>query len=811
MNIYFKVAAVAAAGIFCCFTFDIAQAEFRHQGPNPDNDSEVYTFAWGTSVGGAYVAGEANVEGCSVNTIRQGPGSVCTMAVVWSPSFDEGPGVDDPFILPVLTAGLPTGRDRYWSQARAIDADGDTIVGRDQFDYFVEDPPGSFTNDGPRFRAVVWTRNANAPWSNANARVTELKPHEDFDFAGARGVSDDGKFAVGWNSQNNLDGFINTQAALWVRTGANSWDAARRLYYLTDDDDDSVANGVAVDDGGNPVVVGWSGRAGSERHVIQGSDEDSNLFSSSFNPHAFVWTQETGMKALLSLSGEAANLHRSEATAISADTSTVVGWSERPARSDGQPYLEAVRWTRSGSAWSGAQGLGVFDLPESLAATVASDFSDEIETRPIIPLGSVALGVSERGKGIAGYQTFGYETERGGDPLFRLAYVWSEEHGKQGQYLGDVLKAEGVDIGSWILFTATAVREQDDFFIISGDGSNTGEIRGAPLPGFIARLGRDPGFTTLGEQAVSFSGISTTALAVSNNIGATLTGLNEMAENHRCIRPEDQDGKGWCFFTFGTAGVFNGDDIDGGGQFAGDVGLAHYFTPLTSAGVSIGAGQADTDLLWDGNYRSDELHVGGYLAHMPGTGVRLFGAGLWGDLSDVEIARGYLNGVDLTHSFGDTEGEGWGVLGRVGYGMRASEQTLITPFVQLSYTDAHIDGYRETGGPFPVTFQDIDTNTTVGQIGVMEETDVSETITVFGSIAWAQVLDADNPEVRGAVLDIFEVSSDGAGNIDGWAEFMGGARYQVSQAGVVSVSGRVSTEFEDFATLNGRIGYSQTF
>jgi hypothetical protein len=110
-----------------------------------------------------------------------------------------------------------------------------------------------------------------------------------------------------------------------------------------------------------------------------------------------------------------------------------------------------------------------------------------------------------------------------------------------------------------------------------------------------------------------------------------------------------------------------------------------------------------------------------------------------------------------------------------------------------------------------VTFQDIDTNTTVGQIGVMEETDVSETITVFGSIAWAQVLDTDNPEVRGAVLDIFEVSSDGAGNIDGWAEFMGGARYQVSQAGVVSVSGRVSTEFDDFATLNGRIGYSQTF
>src|SRR5690606_20437183 len=120
----------------------------------------------------------------------------------------------------------------------------------------------------------------------------------------------------------------------------------------------------------------------------------------------------------------------SDATAISADAKTIVGWSERPSRSDGEPYLEAVRWTRSGNDWSVAQGLGVFDLPASLAAKVQEDFSDDIEEREIIPLGSVALGVSEHGKAAVGYQAFGYDTERGGQSQFRLAYFWSEDHGK---------------------------------------------------------------------------------------------------------------------------------------------------------------------------------------------------------------------------------------------------------------------------------------------------------------------------------------------------------------------------------------------
>lgn len=802
-----------------------AHAEFRHLGPPPDNTNEDYTFAWGTSVGGAFVAGEANVANCGLNTIGQGRRPVCTMAAVWAPNFGSSPALDEPFILPLLTAGLPDLRDRYWSQARAIDADGDTIVGRDQYDEFVEVRPGEFSNDGERYRAIAWTRNANAPWSNANAQATELKPDGDHEFAGARGVSDDGNYAVGWMA-NYGDPFNDIDATLWVRRGATAWDVG--LDILNVGGQSSVANGVAVDDG-KPVVVGWIGSVDLRDHVLSGSDNDRNVFEINyFRPRAFVWEQATGMEELQRLSNGSATAARSDATAISADAKTIVGWSDRPARNDGDPFLEAVRWTRSGNGWSAAQGLGVFDLPQSLAATVQDEFSRELEDG-MIPLGSVALAVSEHGKAVAGYQAFGRVLDRRGqqnerEPRsdFRLAYFWSEEHGAKGQYLGDVLKADGVDIGPWVLFTATGVREEKDFFVIVGDGSSDGRIREAELPGYIARIGRDPdapdgnpasisGFTTPAEQIVSFSAVSSATLAIGTNFGSTLNGLNEMVENHRCIRPQDAKASGWCFFTFGTGGFVDEVDSEGDGQFAGDVGIAHYFTPVSSVGVTVGAGQTEMSTFWDGSVRSTEFHMGGYAAHMPDTGLRLFGAGLWGDLSDVDITRGYLNGVGVTNSFGNTEGEGWGVMGRIGWGFRATDTTLLTPFAELTYTDAQLDGFRETGGPFPTTFQDVSTNTTVGRIGILEETDLTESIRVFTSLAWAQVLDRDDPVVRGAVLDIFELSTDTAGTLDGWAEIMAGARYQLNERGVFSVSGNVATEFDEYFTLGGRVGYSQTF
>jgi uncharacterized membrane protein len=762
----------------------IVSREFRYLAqPATNPPGADYTFAFGTSADGNYVAGESEAP-CPAN-----PNAVCLRAAVWTPSFGSSPALDRPFILPTGGGAADSATD-YRSQARAIDLDGDTIVGREEFD------------SGPQLRALAWSRLPGTSWE-ASAQATLLQPQSGFTGAGARGISDDGNFAVGWMASGEPP---TARAALWERTGQTDWEVAQNLGSLNADPL-SVANGVALDAAGDPVVVGWSGSTTLdgpplEQAVLYGSDEPGNVFGALWTPVPFVWTQSTGMVQLQSNS----TYLRGDATAISADAKTIVGWNQRAERGT-ENYVEAVRWTNTGgTSWSAPQGLGTFGLPQDI--NVPFDSSNRH------PLGSVALAVSEQGNAVVGYQSFGF---LGGgstaSPRFRLAFIWTEALGT-GRYLGDVLKQAGVSLGDWVLFTATGVRESKDYFVVVGDGSNTGTIP-VPAPGYIARLGRTPespsGITTPAEQIESFGAVSSAALGIGSTVGTTLTGLNDMAENHRCIRPQDGPVGNWCVFGFGTAGIFSGDDALDGNEFSGDVGIAHYFGPVTSIGGSIGGGRVDTDLLLGGGYQANDLHLGGYLAHIPDTGLRLFGAGVWGDLSDVDLTRGYLNGIGLTHSSGSTEGDGWGVLGRVGYGFKAGANSLSTPFAEITYTDAKLDGYSETGGPFPTSFDGIETDTTTGRLGVLQETDLSSTLRLFGSAAWVHVLDSEAPTVRGAVLDIFELSARGDTGLSDWAEFTAGARTQVSQRGVVSVTGRIGTEFDEFFAMQGRVGYSQIF
>lgn len=781
----------------------ITEKQFREL-LDPTLDVNVFSFAWGVSANGSHAVGEM-LTNCPPGV----DAGACTVAAVWTPSFGTSPNRDAGVALPSpsLLVPEPLIITRFYSQARAIDAAGLTIVGRAEYETQVI-VTSLFTYD-----ALAWERQPGQAWSDID-QVTELPSSGVYNAAGARGISDDGGHAVGWTGSNDptSDQLTEVEASLWTKQGPAVWDDPIRLGSSSLFHDVSVANAVAVDEQGNRVVVGWSGCAAGvgachdtlqpPTIIAQGSDNPRNLFNQAWTPNATVWTvnpagDNVQIVALAPLTGAT----RSDATAISADANTIVGWSDRTRTTATDPFVEAVRWT-SGATWSAAQGLGVFAFPTSLGS---SPFDSQ-------PLGSVAMAVSERGSAIVGYQSFGFVSE---DPfhVFSLAFIWTEALGT-GRYLGDVLREAGVSLGNWVLYTATGVRESEEFFVVIGDGNADGEVAG-PAPAYIARLGRTPdspsGITTPEEQIESFGEISAAALAVGSSVGATLAGLNDTAENHRCIRPENGPTGNWCFFTFGTANLFSGDGELDGNQFTGEVGIAHYFTPVTSIAASFGGGVIDSDLYLGGSYRANEVHFGGYVAHIPDLGFRAFFGGVWGDLTDIDLTRGYLNGLGLARSFGNTEGDAWGLLGRLGYGFSAGPATLVTPFVEVSFTEASFDGYSEAGGPFPTTFRGIDTNATTGRLGVLHEQDLSATLRVYLQAAWAHVLDSETPTVRGAVLNIFELTAHGHSGIDDWAEFMAGARSQVSERGVVSVTGRVATEFDDFFSMGGRVGYSHIF
>jgi Autotransporter beta-domain len=760
--------------------------DFRELGPQSGSYT-IVTEAWGVSAAGRYAVGDAypNISSCVIDPLV---GYCGLIASVWQPG--SGYGTDDPAFLPF--ASTQDVQDAYYatSVARAIDSAADTIIGFSELQ--------NHTTYYDQYDALAWTRSGSS-WTAYRLNTSGQ--------GGGRGVSDDGNSAVGWVGDLDSNGYdlLNVQGALWTRTGsgASNWSGTVSLGVLHSGDF-SVANGVATESNGNRIVVGWSGTtSGCEYCVVPyGADISDYVFSSGWSPTAVFWTVNASGSShpIKSLTGLLSG-GSSDATAISEDGSTIVGWSQISASNPGDPVTEAVLWRGSGSSFASATPLGNFSLPSSLQGQASGATAR----------GSVALAVSEHGDAVVGYEHFSYNED------FDLAYIWTSQLGK-GRYLGDVLTNAGVKLGNWVLYSATGVRSTSDSLVIVGngcpDGLNASDCSEGD-PGYIARLGvtsSTSGITTPTQQVQSFNQISTTALDIGSTTASTLSDMGDMAQHHRCIRASDDPGLGdWCFYSFGSGGVFSEDDPAQGGEFEGDVGLAHYFTPVTSVGANIGTGLIDSDLDLDGHFHENDVHLGGYVSQMPDTGWRLFGAGLWGSLNNVDITRGYLNGVDIADSKGTTDGNGWGLLGWVGYGFRTGQKELLTPFAEVAHTDTHLGAYDEHGGPFPTDFQDIDTNTTTGQLGLLQETDVTPTIRVFTSEAWVHVLDTDNPTIKGVVLGIFDLSTSGVGNVNDWAEFAAGARYQLSARDVLSVSSRIDTEFSDFFAMSGEIGYSHIF
>ena len=144
------------------------------------------------------------------------------------------------------------------------------------------------------------------------------------------------------------------------------------------------------------------------------------------NLEAFRYDPVDGFDLLGRLAGHA----RSDANAVSADGSTVVGQS-----SVGSTPWEAFRWTEAG----GIEGLGSLN---------SGSFG-----------GSEAFGVSGDGSLVVGM---------GPSDTGSMAFIWDEEHGMRelAQMLVDEL---GLDLTGWTLTRATDISADGSVIVGWGD------------------------------------------------------------------------------------------------------------------------------------------------------------------------------------------------------------------------------------------------------------------------------------------------------------------------------------------------------
>jgi len=645
---------------------------------------------------------------------------------------------------------LPAGG--YSGEARAISADGSTVVGSyidsgNNIAGFYWPGTGTATNLGAlgspsgattanavsaNGSVVVGTSNSQAfRWTTGGMTPVPLLSGGLYSYG--FGVSGDGAIVVG-QSQNGAGW---REAFYWIN-GAVSSVAMGTLDSGPSIFAESSANAISAN---GQVIVGATT---SDMHPERGE--------------AFRWTPAGGMVGLGTLNGTGFGTY-SVAKAVNADGSVIVGQSS--SNTVINPIFmssgEAFRWTQGG----GMVGLGALD---------PTDFE------------SSALAVNADGSVVVGYaidQTFTYH-----------AFRWKADTGMKS--VQSLLAAAGVNVTGWNLEQANGVSADGN--VIVGSGTDPDSNVQAWIARFSPVFGT--GLITPEIAARSFAGLGVLPQAGNGRLDAQLGVQADLAANHNC---------GACAFAYGTSGTVPGDPFG-----AGALGAKRDLAPNLAIGASVGAQYGQTRLVYDGSVRSTGGLASAFVAYTPEQGPQLLGA-VTAERVTVDITRGYLNGSGPASSNGSTNGHGYGGLIRAGWAFTPSPMLRVTPFVSYSATRVHVDGWTETTGVFPARFDAIDQTAQMLRLGGDVRYTWAPGSWAFGGLNWARRVDNVPATVSGDLIGLFSLTVPGAVLDHDYLETTVGLRLPLGASGAISASGSVVASANNPVTFLGRVIVSQAF
>lgn len=466
-------------------------------------------------------------------------------------------------------------------------------------------------------------------------------------------VSGDGTRVVGdYRRTGILRGFA------WIKDATTGMADNEQMYELTGLDDANAWSATAISDNGRYAAGYSNGNATTEiavRWDLSGLEAGGVGADVALN--------------LGSLTDVAVGSSR--ALDISGDGRVVVGWSY-----DADGHKRAFRWVEgaTGGVASNVQmyNLGVLDGASGSAESQAN-------------------AVTRDGNAIVGWSTLSGDTEE------VLAFRWSEETGMET--ISDWLERHGVDTSVAVSFVdATAV--SDDGRVVAG-------LMNRPdyaTTSFIARVSDEPGGGGSGVMDVAeYQATLYSAAGGVANAGEFLTWLPLNGAHHRpLMMTPDLSGDmcawatgdfaqhGWSSTGLALAEAGACVDLMGGSlRIGGAVGTSSSWQDLSLGGSSRLSGQyVLSEVDWQPDGTPLLVSVTGML-------------GTW----QADIDRAYSNGAGVAMSNGQTRATGGVVRVRADW-LDAAQlgNTSINPYLSASLGHLHVDGYTESGGPFPASF-----------------------------------------------------------------------------------------------------------
>jgi outer membrane autotransporter protein len=165
----------------------------------------------------------------------------------------------------------------------------------------------------------------------------------------------------------------------------------------------------------------------------------------------------------------------------------------------------------------------------------------------------------------------------------------------------------------------------------------------------------------------------------------------------------------------------------------------------------------------------------------------------WGE---ADLRRGYLNASVPDASTGSPDVNTWGLRARLDWDQAwKAASAEFSPYVDLSYTEAKLDAYTETGGGFPAQFDERKDKATELRIGVNAAKPMANGLRLLGTLEATHRFQKSGARTSGQVIGLFAFDLDGVENKRDWLRAGVGVEGKLAE-GTASLYLNVTTKGE---------------
>ncbi|MGV1870864.1 autotransporter domain-containing protein [Agrobacterium rosae] len=466
----------------------------------------------------------------------------------------------------------------------------------------------------------------------------------------------------------------------------------------------------------------------------------------------FRWTEASNQMvdigSLPAIDNELEGYRSTNFRAMSRDGSTIVG-NVNGYTDDWDYYGQAFRWHVGSDGVTGTmQDLGTLGGHYSYARAVNAD-------------GSVVVGDSQDSSST----THGFR--------------WTDATGMKS--VDDWLRSAGVNLSEDVTRTAEAVSDNGN--VVAGYTQDN--------QFYYARVGALGSGIITPEQ---FLPTVQSAAVTPSNMQLSYANTAMFGAEGSPMRNLLNAGQRSAWGTV-DSGYDKSNSSDGG--FAlGEIGMGYGIADGVTGRLALGGTYTNQDLEGGGDFNFKGFYVSPEVTANVVNNLYVTLGGYYAG-GKIDIHRGYENGGALDFSNGNTDTRTWG--GKLRFDWLDAvtiADTAISPYIGLSRANSNVDAYTESGGSFPVAYDDMSDHATIARLGADYVHPLTENVNLLARTEVAHRFESQSSATSAEILGLSSVDLPGQDLKQWWVRGGLGAEFGVG-GGTASLMVNASTEGGD--------------